>query len=115
MATTCQYKAGQPPAMGPGTSTSLCTWIKLAVSASKRDAYAGVSRFQKNCLFSLGKGMAIAAVKLKGREIGPHKAVIAPLLNSRTVLTNNPPWTFVALWLRRNGKPQALFYWEQAQ
>jgi hypothetical protein len=58
--------------------------------------------------------MAIAAVKLKQREIGPHKAVVAPLLSSRTVLTNSP-WTFVALWLRRNRKQQALFYWEQAR
>jgi YaaC-like Protein len=58
--------------------------------------------------------MAIAAVKLKQREIGPHKAVVAPLLNSRTVLTNGP-WTFVALWLRRNRKHRALFYWQQAQ
>jgi hypothetical protein len=51
---------------------------------------------------------------LKQREIGPHKAIVAPLLASRTVLTNSP-WTFVALWLRRNRKAQALFYWEQAQ
>lgn len=58
--------------------------------------------------------MSIAAVKLKRREIGPHKAIVAPLLNSRSVLTNSP-WTFVALWLQRNRKPQALFYWEQAQ
>ncbi len=58
--------------------------------------------------------MAIAAVKLNQREIGPHKAVVAPLLGSRTVLTNSP-WTFAALWLRRNRKPEALFYWEQAQ
>ena len=58
--------------------------------------------------------MTIAAVKLQRREIGPHKAVVAPLLNSRNVLTNSP-WTFVALWLQRNHKPKALFYWEQAQ
>jgi len=58
--------------------------------------------------------MAIAAIKLKQREIGPHKAIVAPLLNSRNVLTNSP-WTFVALWLKRNRKPQALFYWEQAR
>src|SRR5260221_8459615 len=60
------------------------------------------------------KTMAIAADKLNQREIGPHKAVVAPLLGSRTVLTNSP-WTFAALWLRRNRKPEALFYWEQAQ
>ena len=58
--------------------------------------------------------MAIVAVKLKQREIGPQKAIVAPLLGSRTVLTNSP-WTFVALWLKRNSKPRALFYWEQAQ
>ncbi|UGY28186.1 YaaC family protein [Bradyrhizobium septentrionale] len=58
--------------------------------------------------------MAIETVKLKRRDIGPHKALVAPLLNSRNVLTNSP-WTFVALWLQRNHKPKALFYWEQAQ
>lgn len=59
--------------------------------------------------------MAVAAIKLKQRKIGPHKAIVAPLLSSQTVLTNSP-WTFVALWLQRNRKPrEALFYWEQAQ
>ena len=58
--------------------------------------------------------MSIAPIKLKQRAIGPHKAVVAPLLNSRNVLTNSP-WTFVALWLQRNRKPKALFYWQQAQ
>jgi hypothetical protein len=57
--------------------------------------------------------MAIGPVKLKGREVSPHKAVIAPLLKSKNVLTNSP-WTFVSLWLKRNRKPAALFYWEQA-
>jgi len=58
--------------------------------------------------------MSIEPVKLKRREIAPHKALVAPLLNSRNVLTNSP-WTFVGLWLQRNHKPKALFYWEQAQ
>lgn len=58
--------------------------------------------------------MVFAAVKLKRREVGPHKAIVSPLLTSRNVLTNSP-WTFVALWLQRNRKPKALFYWEQAQ
>jgi hypothetical protein len=57
--------------------------------------------------------MPIGPVKLKGREITPHKAVVAPLLNSRNVLTNSP-WTFVSLWLKRNRKSTALYYWEQA-
>jgi len=58
--------------------------------------------------------MAIAPVKLKGRPLGPHKSIVGPLLNSRNVLTNSP-WTFVSLWLKRNRKSQALFYWEQAR
>jgi YaaC-like Protein len=58
--------------------------------------------------------MPFASIKLKRREIRPHKAIVAPSLTSRTVLTNSP-WTFVALWLQRNGKLNALFYWEQAQ
>jgi YaaC-like Protein len=58
--------------------------------------------------------MSIEPIKLKRREITPHKALVAPLLNSRNVLTNSP-WTFVGLWLQRNHKPKALFYWEQAQ
>lgn len=58
--------------------------------------------------------MSVEAVKLDRREIGPHKSLVAPSFKSRNVLTNSP-WTFVALWLQRNRKVQALFYWEQAQ
>jgi YaaC-like Protein len=58
--------------------------------------------------------MTVAPIKLKQREVGPNKAVVSPLLTSRHVLTNSP-WTFVGLWLRRNRKSKALFYWEQAE
>src|SRR5947209_3415687 len=58
--------------------------------------------------------MTISPIKLKRRAVGLHKAVVAPLLDTRNVLTNSP-WTFVALWLQRNRNPKALFYWEQAQ
>ena len=57
--------------------------------------------------------MPIAAVKFRGREVEPHKAVVRAVLSSRSVLTNSP-WTFVRLWLQRNRKREALFYWEQA-
>jgi hypothetical protein len=43
--------------------------------------------------------MAIAPVKFGGREVEPHKAVVRPVLSSRSVLTNSP-WTFVKLWLQ---------------
>jgi hypothetical protein len=57
---------------------------------------------------------SVEPVRLKGREIGPHKAIVTPLLSTRNVLTNNP-WTFVALWLQRNRSGDALFYWQQAE
>lgn len=44
----------------------------------------------------------------------PHKAIIAPLLDSRTVLTNSP-WGFVSLWLKQEGRNDALFFWDQAK
>ncbi|RTM07962.1 MAG: hypothetical protein EKK33_29675 [Bradyrhizobiaceae bacterium] len=53
-------------------------------------------------------------IKFRGRAIPPHKAVIAPIIGARNVLTNSP-WTYVALWLKRGGKDKALLYWQQAQ
>lgn len=58
--------------------------------------------------------MNVVPIKLKGRKIKPHKAILNPHLNSKTVLTNSP-WEFVELWLRREKKNNALFYWNQAQ
>jgi hypothetical protein len=52
-------------------------------------------------------------VKIGGRHVRPHKATSAPQLGARNVLTNSH-WEYVALWLRRKRKTQALFYWEQA-
>jgi hypothetical protein len=58
--------------------------------------------------------MDIIPIKLKGREVKPHKAILNPLLNSKTVLTNTP-WVFVELWLQRKKEDEALFYWKQAR
>jgi uncharacterized protein (UPF0332 family) len=55
----------------------------------------------------------VTPIRLKGRELRPHKSIIEPLLGARTVLTNSP-WTFVALWLKRAKKNDAAFYWRQA-
>jgi hypothetical protein len=52
-------------------------------------------------------------MQVNGRRLAPHKASASPLLGSRNVLTKEP-WTFVSLWLKRNGSEDALFYWEQA-
>jgi len=56
----------------------------------------------------------LQSIKVSGRDIQPHKCVKAPNFTSRTVLTNSP-WQFVELWLKRNGKKEALFFWGQAR
>jgi len=53
-------------------------------------------------------------IRVKGRELKPHKAVVHPQLGARTVLTNSP-WNFVSLWLKRENEAKALFYWDQAR
>ena len=55
----------------------------------------------------------VTPIKVKGRELKPHKAIVAPLLGAPTVLTIEP-WTFVSLWLKREKEHDALFYWDQA-
>lgn len=52
-------------------------------------------------------------IKVSGRMARPHKSVLEPQFKYRTVLTKSP-WQFVDLWLKRNGKKEALFYWDQA-
>jgi hypothetical protein len=62
-------------------------------------------------------GHAVSAtvpIRLVGRELRLHKAIVDPLLGTRTVLTNSP-WGFVTLWLKRHRKHNALFFWDQAR
>ncbi|HMV08073.1 MAG TPA: YaaC family protein [Cyclobacteriaceae bacterium] len=58
--------------------------------------------------------MAIIPIKLNGKSIKPHKAIISPILNSKNVLTN-APWDFVDLWLRKEKQEEAVFFWNQAR
>ena len=58
--------------------------------------------------------MPIVPLQIDGREIGPHKATISPFLVMRTVLARTP-WEFVSLWLTRERKHDALFFWNQAR
>lgn len=55
----------------------------------------------------------LQTIKIGGREAQPHKCIRSSDFNSRTVLTRNP-WQFVELWLKRERKTEALFYWGQA-
>lgn len=56
----------------------------------------------------------IVRIKLKGKEIRPHKSVVSPELAARNVLTNSP-WDFVDLWMKKEKQKYALFYWTQAR
>lgn len=58
--------------------------------------------------------MAIVPIKLSGKTVKPHKAIVAPILNSRNVLTN-APWDFVELWLKKEKQDEAVFFWNQAR
>jgi hypothetical protein len=58
--------------------------------------------------------MTISPVRVSGRDLRPHKAMVAPQLGGRTVLTRSP-WEFVSLWLSREHRKDALFYWDQAR
>lgn len=58
--------------------------------------------------------MSIERIRLKGRELKPHKAMMNPLMGARTVLTQSS-WDFVSLWLKKENHQTALFYWHQAE
>lgn len=51
----------------------------------------------------------VDTIKIKGRELRPHKATTCPQLGARTVLTNSH-WEYVSLWLKREHKDEALFF-----
>lgn len=58
--------------------------------------------------------MSKVSIKINGKEITPQKAVINPNLGSKNVLTNSR-WEFVELFLKKEKKIEALFYWNQAK
>jgi len=51
---------------------------------------------------------------LKQRPVVLHSALVNPDFGEPTVVASDP-WKYVALFLRRKGAIQALFYWNQAQ
>src|SRR5690348_14437708 len=58
--------------------------------------------------------MPIVPIRVNGRQLRPHKAIISPRMDTRTVLTTSP-WGFVSLWLERERRDDALFFWDQAK
>lgn len=58
--------------------------------------------------------MSYAEIKISGKVVSPHKAIVNPDFKCKNVLTDSP-WDFVDLWLRREKENEALFYWDQAR
>src|SRR6266481_4672556 len=58
--------------------------------------------------------MAFEPITIRSRVVRPHKAVHGAQFEMRTVLTTDP-FNYVDLWLRRQHKSDALFYWRQAR
>jgi hypothetical protein len=59
--------------------------------------------------------MATSELKLNSKIIRPHKSIIEPAFNNKTILVDDP-WEYVELWIKRKGNnDDALFYWNQAR
>lgn len=58
--------------------------------------------------------MAHRFIKFKRKRLTIHKATISPNIGENAVLATDT-WDFVDLWLKRNHKKDAQFYWQQAR
>ena len=52
-------------------------------------------------------------LRIAGKEVNLHGALVDPNFRALRVLCADP-WDFVSLWLKREHKDDALFYWDQA-
>ena len=58
--------------------------------------------------------MTVETIKYGTKVLRPHKATLNAQFEMRNVLTNDP-FNYVELWLRRQHKTEAQFYWRQAR
>jgi hypothetical protein len=58
--------------------------------------------------------MAVTQLHIAGKPVRLHGSLMTPNFRTPRVLCNDP-WDFVSLWLKREHKNDALFYWEQAR
>ncbi len=58
--------------------------------------------------------MATTDIQYKNKALTLHKSITAPHFNERTVLATST-WDYVDLWLKRNKKNDARFFWNQAR
>lgn len=57
--------------------------------------------------------MPFTDIKYKNKNLSIHKAITKPNFNEKTVLVSST-WDYVDLWLKRQRKDQARFFWNQA-
>lgn len=53
------------------------------------------------------------AIRISDHPVGFPRATSTPEFGAKRVIASSP-WEFVALWLKKNGKPEAAAYWDQA-
>ena len=53
-------------------------------------------------------------IRINNRSVYLHSGRHKPDFAAATVLCGGP-WDFVSLWMKKNQKDEALFYWEQAK
>lgn len=58
--------------------------------------------------------MAFIPLKIGAQEVTFRKASVQPDFRAPTVLVSDP-WDYVEMWLKRSGKKDVLFYWQQAR
>jgi len=58
--------------------------------------------------------MGYKSIKHNSKGIKPHKAIVSPDFNYKTVLVRNH-WDYVEMWLQKERKLEALMYWKQAE
>ncbi|MEM8182435.1 YaaC family protein [Morganella morganii subsp. sibonii] len=58
--------------------------------------------------------MAFKEISYKSKLLTIHKAITCPDFDEKTVLVTNT-WDYIDLWLKRAGKKEARFYWNQAR
>ncbi len=51
-------------------------------------------------------------ITLYGKIVRPKKSVISPIFDSKKILINYS-WKYVDMWIKKNNKKDALFYWQQ--
>ena len=59
------------------------------------------------------KTISFEPIRLNGRPLSIHKAIVAPEFKSKTALVTDT-WEYVTMWLKRHQQKDAGFYWEQA-